>query len=415
MKKLFVILFCLILSLGLIACKGEAVTCEDEAIKQIDENTPTTVYIGNEKYTFMGNKSVTLTKLLRDLEYDLDKVCNCLPEYTVDTIFGKGYGINLTASYVKYNGGQVELTFEQLDEVKEIIEWVKAQKPKQKFKVTKGEIYSDFGGIKIKIKEINLGVAKPNIIVDWVNKTVYEVIYGESYAIERYENGKWVSCQKASGEPTFHAIGIVLKPNTTQEKTYSFDGVFDVSKEGKYRIITDCYVYNNGREFKAQKCNLLAEFTVNRTDNGNDESRNYQNYSFSLTWGTQGISSYDSKTETLIKDKDATNPKEYTNNLKLTEQQYSAIWKLIEGLDIESYPDEYNPHDNVTSNPYLTLILSVKTDDLEKTVTVKETALSYESENQKGQKFLDACKGIEDILTETKEWKSLPEYEYLYN
>ena len=141
----------------------------------------------------------------------------------------------------------------------------------------------------------------------------------------------------------------------------------------------------------------------------------YPNYSFSLTWGTYGISSYDSKTGTLIKTKDATNPKDYTTNLKLTEQQYSAIWKLIKSLDIDSYPDKYNPHKNGASTPYMTLILSVKSDDIDKTVTVEETILSYDANNKKGQKFLDVCKGIEEILTETNEWKSLPEYEFLYD
>ena len=144
-------------------------------------------------------------------------------------------------------------------------------------------------------------------------------------------------------------------------------------------------------------------------------STNYPNYSFSLTWNTYGISSYDSKTGTLIKTNDASNPKDYTTNLKLTEQQYSAIWKLIKGLDIESYPDEYNPHGNGVSTPYMTLILSVKADGIDKTITVKETMLSYEANNKKGQKFLDTCKGIRDILTATEEWKALPEYEFFYD
>ena len=144
-------------------------------------------------------------------------------------------------------------------------------------------------------------------------------------------------------------------------------------------------------------------------------STNYPNYTFSLTWNTYGISSYDSKTGTLIKTSDATNPKNYTTNLKLTEQQYSAIWKLIKGLDIESYPDEYNPHGNGVSDPYMTLILSVKADGINKTITVKETMLSYEANNKKGQKFLDTCKAICDILTATEEWKVLPEYEFLYD
>lgn len=142
---------------------------------------------------------------------------------------------------------------------------------------------------------------------------------------------------------------------------------------------------------------------------------NYPDYSFSLTWDVYGISSYDSETGTLIKTKDATNPKDYTTNLKLTPKQYAAVWKLIKGLDIASYPDEYNPHENGASIPYMTLILSVKADGIDKTIMVEETVLSYETSNAKGQKFLDVCKGIRDILTETDAWKALPEYEFLYD
>ena len=150
---------------------------------------------------------------------------------------------------------------------------------------------------------------------------------------------------------------------------------------------------------------------VNLAEKGTDD----QSYSFSLTWNTYGISSYDSRTGTLVKTCDATEPEDYKTNLKLTERQYSEIWKLIRELDIESYPDEYNPHGKGVSTPYMTLILSVKADGIDKTVTVKETMLSYEANNKKGQKFLDTCKGIEEILTETEEWKSLPEYEFLYD
>ena len=63
----------------------------------------------------------------------------------------------------------------------------------------------------------------------------------------------------------------------------------------------------------------------------------------------------------------------------------------------------------------MTLILSVKADGIDKTITVKETMLSYETNNKKGQKFLDTCKGIRDILTTTEEWKALPEYEFFYD
>jgi hypothetical protein len=92
-------------------------------------NTQTTVYIDGEAYTFMYDHSVTLTDILINLAYDPNKICRCRPEYTVDTEFGKGYGINLTAGYARCEKGQADLTKEQIDQIRTIIEWIKTEKP----------------------------------------------------------------------------------------------------------------------------------------------------------------------------------------------------------------------------------------------------------------------------------------------
>lgn len=92
-------------------------------------NTQTTVYIDGEAYTFMYDHSVTLTDILVNLAYDPNKICRCRPEYTVDTEFGKGYGINLTAGYARCEKGQADLTKEQTEQIWTIIEWVKTEKP----------------------------------------------------------------------------------------------------------------------------------------------------------------------------------------------------------------------------------------------------------------------------------------------
>ena len=71
--------------------------------------------------TFQGGDSVALTDLLRFLDYSADWVCNCVPEYTVDTEFGTGYGLSLSQGYVRYQGGQVQLTAGQVEELRQIL------------------------------------------------------------------------------------------------------------------------------------------------------------------------------------------------------------------------------------------------------------------------------------------------------
>ena len=61
-----------------------------------------------------------------------------------------------------------------------------------------------------------------------------------------------------------------------------------------------------------------------------------ENLSFSLTWNTYGISSYDSATGKLVKTTDATNPEDYITTLQLDGTQLFAIWELLWELDIET-------------------------------------------------------------------------------
>lgn len=141
-----------------------------------------------------------------------------------------------------------------------------------------------------------------------------------------------------------------------------------------------------------------------------------ESLSFSLTWNTCGISSYDSATGKLVKTTDATNPEDYVTTLQLDGTQLFEIWELLWELDIETYPDEYDPQGGeLSSDPSMTLILTLRDGDKVKTVRAEDIALSYESDDPKGQKFLDTCKGIRDILTATEEWKALPEYEFFYD
>lgn len=84
-------------------------------------NTVTTIYIDGEEYSFWGGYSVYLSDLLLNLDYDQNKVCRCLTEYTVDTEFGMGYGLNLSEFYARCEKGQADLTAGQVERIREII------------------------------------------------------------------------------------------------------------------------------------------------------------------------------------------------------------------------------------------------------------------------------------------------------
>lgn len=142
-----------------------------------------------------------------------------------------------------------------------------------------------------------------------------------------------------------------------------------------------------------------------------------EDFSFSLTFGTYGISSYDSRSGKLVKTTQASNPEDYITNYRLADEEKELIYEYIHDLDPESYPDEYNPYGKgITSNPSDTLILTVRIGDSVKTIKAEDIAGSLSrSRKPKGQKFLDTCQAIIDILQATEEWKALPDYEFYYD
>lgn len=135
--------------------------------------------------------------------------------------------------------------------------------------------------------------------------------------------------------------------------------------------------------------------------------------SFALTFNTYGVSSYDSATGKLVKTTDATHPEDYVTEFYMSEEQISEISALIRGLDILSYPDEYQPTAAI-SEPHEILILSVRVGCEEKIVKCEEVAIGAKGCDEKAQAFLDVCERIQEIIYASEEWQSLPEYERLY-
>lgn len=143
-----------------------------------------------------------------------------------------------------------------------------------------------------------------------------------------------------------------------------------------------------------------------------------EDLSFSLTWGCYGISSYDSRTGKLVKTKDATHPEEYITNYKLSDEEMAAVYEYIRDLDPDSYPDEYNPYGKgVTSDPSVTLILTVRTGESVKTIRAEDIAIFTPRRfvMPKGKRFVATCNAIIGILTGSEEWKALPDYEFYYD
>ncbi len=120
------------------------------------------------------------------------------------------------------------------------------------------------------------------------------------------------------------------------------------------------------------------------TSKGIDDPVLTENFTFWITWNTYGISSYSSDTKTLIKTTDTTHPEDYEIKCTLSDKELAAVYQIIEELDITSYPDTYDPHSgNLASDPSMSLILSVRSKSINKTVNALDIALTFDSDDKK--------------------------------
>ncbi len=151
-----------------------------------------------------------------------------------------------------------------------------------------------------------------------------------------------------------------------------------------------------------------------------------RSFEFSLDFGINGTSSYDSKTGELIRTKHSDSPEKYTATMNLSKDKKEEIMSIIDELDILSYPDNYSPSKTsfkddsgetilVTQTPNETIILSVTTPEFSKTITCDSVLFEHVGRDDKAQQFLDAVDTIKEIITATDEWKAFPELDIAFS
>ena len=148
-----------------------------------------------------------------------------------------------------------------------------------------------------------------------------------------------------------------------------------------------------------------------------------EDFSFSIVWGTYGISSYDSQSGKLVKTKDATDVSKYTAYAKMSEDELQTVYRyLFCDIDITKYPDSYDPFNapdaktKMMSVPNQTIIISAIANGRTKTVTCSAVAFGslQDCYSDEARAFLTAEEEIVNLITSFPEWEAFPEYEFFY-
>ena len=148
-----------------------------------------------------------------------------------------------------------------------------------------------------------------------------------------------------------------------------------------------------------------------------------EDFSFSIVWGTYGISSYDSQSGKLVKTKDATDVSKYTTYVKMSKGELQTVYRsLFSDIDIMKYPESYDPFNapdaeiKMMSEPNQTIIIIATANGRSKTVNCSSVAYGslQDCYCDEARAFLTAEQEIVNLITSFPEWKAFPEYEFLY-
>ena len=140
-----------------------------------------------------------------------------------------------------------------------------------------------------------------------------------------------------------------------------------------------------------------------------------EDFYFVLTWGVEKDSSYDSRTGTLIKTKYVIErqPEEY-----IATYQYpniNEIYEMAKSINVYSYADNYYPYEGYSgySTPSVDYVFEIN----DKIITSEDCPILFtipDSVTDKGKQYLTLIFVIENTLTNSEEWKAMPDPEILY-
>lgn len=123
-----------------------------------------------------------------------------------------------------------------------------------------------------------------------------------------------------------------------QQRSYGISG--KDKEAGRHLWMPVCFIMIS--------CVIL--FGIIRYDRSNQMP---EDFSFYFSFGTENNMFYDSASKVLVKDQRAKHPERYTTKLDVSKAQRKQIWEKIRQMDIDSYPDRYDPNPGSMSSPSL--------------------------------------------------------------
>lgn len=254
MKKLLKILVCSIFVLGLTGCGSN-----EEKENNQDQSKKEQFMIGHTlddgrivHFTFdVPYNDSTISEALANKQISIDDFINKL-----DYVEGLKDGGSKVYKYDKNKKDFGEEEFyvvvcNTMDNIKDIYvaRYRESLNGKCEIKVDSLE------GVSMTIKDGTLTRTGATIIITDVSDR--NNIYGDSYRIDKKENGEWIEVRTIIEDYAWNAIGYSVNENNRLEKTISWEWLYGKLENGEYRIVKDTSEAGEGTRYY-----ITAEFII---------------------------------------------------------------------------------------------------------------------------------------------------------
>lgn len=139
-----------------------------------------------------------------------------------------------------------------------------------------------------------------------------------------------------------------------------------------------------------------------------DEKPMPEDFEFEFTYGVEGFFYFSSKENVISNGYFTSENKRQTTELVLSDDQKNEIWSIIQKYKLLNYKEDYTPKTYQTV-PTRKIQLKMSFDGKEHNLKPNRLGLEDAPNTSKeDENYLEGMEKIFEILTETKEFKSLP-------
>lgn len=116
-------------------------------------------------------------------------------------------------------------------------------------------------GVSMTIKEGTLTKTSATIIISDTNKKG-TYVYGESFRIDKKENGKWKEMKITGDGGFFNAIAYYVDENGKLEMKQNWYNMYGELKKGEYRLVKDTFLDSTIPITESDKLYFFVEFNI---------------------------------------------------------------------------------------------------------------------------------------------------------